>query len=395
MTRVTLVSGERRALAVLDLRSADVRQAFQNKFRGRRPAEVFTEDGAPAGDARLLGTPAEITLYAGRPDAPCPPRAPTAVVRRIFERSVVEPEALRQLDVTAALPGVRTVVGLPDLHPGNQYPVGCVVAADGVVYADLVGNDIGCGMALFECPFRATADSLYRRFQGWAPEGGPDGLGTIGGGNHFAEVVDCESGRWEGRRLLLVHSGSRAVGAAVARPDGGVDPASPEGRAYLAAHDYAVSWARRNRRAIARAVLGEDAQPLLDICHNSVTWERGLWLHRKGAAPGNQGPVVIPGSRGALSYVVEQRGCGAHNLDSLAHGAGRCLSRARARAKAEKHAGADLTRTALGSRVWTACQQHLAEEAPEAYKAIADVIDDLGPYCSVVAVLRPVLTLKA
>lgn len=381
-------------MALLELASVDVHKVFANKFRRGRRAVCFTEDGQAVTDARLLGAPAEVTLYLDLPDQVSRPRAP-ADIRRIFSESEVEPQALQQLEAVARLPGVDVAVALPDLHPGNQYPVGCVVATSNLVYAQLVGNDIGCGMALFDCPFRASPDSLYRKFTGWSPAGGADGMGSIGGGNHFAEVVECRQGAWKDRRFLLVHSGSRSFGAAIHRPAGGVSPDSDQGRNYLAAHDQALDWAKENRIAIAAAVLGADSTPLLDVCHNSVTNERGLWLHRKGAAPANRGLVVIPGSRGSPSYVVQKRGSGDHNLDSLAHGAGRCMSRAKTSRKNQKRQGVDLTRTSLGSRVWTTCQQHLEEETPDAYKDIEAVIRDLSEHCSVVAVLTPLLTLKA
>lgn len=379
---------------MLELATVDVHKVFSNKFKRRRRSVCFTDDGRAVTDARLLGAPTEITLHLDSPDQVSRPRAP-AEIRRVFAESVVEPQALQQLEAVARLPGVDVAVALPDLHPGNQYPVGCVVATSHLVYAQLVGNDIGCGMALFDCPFRADPDSLYRKFTGWSPPGGPDGMGTIGGGNHFAEVVECRQGAWAGRRFLLVHSGSRSFGAGVNRPPGGVPPDSQAGRAYLAAHDQALAWARDNRRAIAAAVLGAELEPLVDICHNSVTNERGMWLHRKGAAPANRGLVVIPGSRGSPSYVVQKRGSGDHNLDSLAHGAGRCMSRAKTSRRNQKRGGLDLTRTRLGSRVWTTCQQHLEEETPDAYKDIEAVIRDLSEHCSVVAVLTPLLTLKA
>lgn len=398
-TRVTLVHGRDRATALLDLATDDLYRAFQNKFRCKRPAALFTHHGDSVSDTRLLGQPSDLTVHSQRPEVTTtPPNCQD--VRHLFKVSEVEPQAVHQLKVTSVLPGVEVVVAMPDLHPGNQYPVGCVVATRNMVYPSLVGNDIGCGMALFPCPFKASADSLYRKFEGWAPTGGPDGMGTIGGGNHFAEIVQCESGQWVGERLLLVHSGSRVVGANVLRPVGGIDPSSDAGRTYMEDHDRAVLWAKRNREEIAMKVLVhggvvQQAKPLLDICHNSVTRERGLWLHRKGAAPTNKGLVVIPGSRGSKSYVVEGVGTGDYNLDSLAHGAGRCLSRSRARCKAEKQRGADLTRTDMGSRVWTTCQQHLMEETPDSYKPIESVMQDLSDFCRVVAVLHPVLTLKA
>lgn len=62
----------------------------------------------------------------------------------------IEGKAIQQLQTTAELDGMCRVVGLPDLHPGRGYPVGAAFFSVGRFYPALVGNDIGCGMALWE-----------------------------------------------------------------------------------------------------------------------------------------------------------------------------------------------------------------------------------------------------
>jgi len=61
----------------------------------------------------------------------------------------IEGEAVAQLRKTAARPGMRPAVGLPDLHPGRGHPVGAAFITTGVFYPQLVGNDVGCGMSLW------------------------------------------------------------------------------------------------------------------------------------------------------------------------------------------------------------------------------------------------------
>lgn len=126
---------------------------------------------------------------------------------------------------------------------------------------------------------------------------------------------------------------------------------------------------------------------------------KNAWLHRKGAAPVDQGPVLIPGSRGSFSYLVKptkQRL--AVSGWSLAHGAGRRLARSSARlgGKFRHPKASDLTTTALGSQVICDSKDLLYEERPEAYKDVSSVIADLvsAELCTVVAILRPVLTYK-
>ena len=357
-------------------------------------------------------------------------------------RTWIEGESLRQLAAAAELPFMRRVVGMPDLHPGKGGPVGAAFLAEGAIHPTLVGNDIGCGMALLatDLPARkAKPERLAERLDGldapWdgdaasflaargiAPSGHEATLGTPGHGNHFFEiqrVVELHDGAAEAlpglatdRLMLLVHSGSRGFGEAVLRevtarhgaaplPDGSADAT-----AYLAAHDHAVRWAAANRALIARRAgerIGADPVPLLDVCHNDVVAVAAggcrCWLHRKGAAPADRGPVVIPGSRGDLSYLVEGiPGAAAEaTLRSLAHGAGRKLARHEARAKLRGlHRREDLTRTRFGGRVVCGEEALLWEEAPEAYKDIDGVVGDLvaAGLCRVLAVLEPLVTFK-
>ena len=114
----------------------------------------------------------------------------------------------------------------------------------------------------------------------------------------------------------MVHSGSRGLGHAIlerhlARYNtAALIAEETECAAYLAEHDDAVRWAILNRQIIADRFfdrLGMTGTRLLDICHNSVTAHRGGWLHRKGAAPADKGLVVVPGSRGEMTYIVRPR----------------------------------------------------------------------------------------
>lgn len=351
----------------------------------------------------------------------------------------IEGEALRQLEQTAALPGMRQAVGLPDLHPGQGYPIGAAFLSERI-YPALVGNDIGCGMALWPLDLslrKFKPERAAERLQGledpwdgdladWRaqfslePTAYDASLGTIGGGNHFAEVQGVEEvidpaalatlGIDPGQLLLLVHTGSRGLGEAILRTvigqqgHQGLDPASPEATAYLRQHDQALRWAEANRQLIAHRVLAAlngTGECRLDIEHNGVQpldW-RGeqLWLHRKGAAPADRGPVVIPGSRGALSYLVQPRADCDHSLRSLAHGAGRKWKRGEARSRlSNRQRPEDLITTALGGRVICEDKELLYDEAPENYKGIDRVVADLGEagLIDVIATLRPVLTYK-
>ncbi|MFD2261418.1 RNA ligase RtcB family protein [Lacibacterium aquatile] len=349
----------------------------------------------------------------------------------------IEGEALRQLDQTATLPGMRQTVGMPDLHPGKGNPVGAAFLSEGLFYPALVGSDIGCGMSLWQSDLpvkKARPDKLAARLEGldtpwegdiaaWLAERDlpsgefDDSLGTPGFGNHFAEIQAVHSiedaGRFAASGLdadslcVLVHTGSRGLGEAILRRHltahgaGGVAEGSEAASAYLTAHDQAVRWAEANRDLVAHRVLtaiGAKGRRLLDVCHNGVTASCGCWLHRKGAAPSDKGLVVIPGSRGALSYLVDPVREREEALWSLAHGAGRKMARHEAKGKLRNlYRREDLDRNAYGGRIVCGSEQLLWEEAPEAYKDVDQVVGDLADagLLTIVAAFRPLVTFKA
>ena len=316
----------------------------------------------------------------------------------------------------------------------------------------MIGGDIGCGMALFKTDlvrrdakldrwaklqfnlehpwdqfvsnFLAERDLESTEFD--------SALGTIGGGNHFAELQTVERvfeadefkklGLGKPQLVVLVHSGSLGLGESILRAHvdqhfgNGVEADSFAAEEYLRGHDFAVRWARANRELIAHrfvAALGAEAECLWDGCHNSITPSPGLaatlshrmgeglgvraWVHRKGAVTADAQFVVIPGSRGSLSYIVKPVGDGESHAWSLAHGAGRKWARSEARQRMRERFGMhQLTQTPLGGRVICEERDLLYEEAPAAYKNIADVIQELvdAGLASVIATFRPLLTYK-
>lgn len=363
--------------------------------------------------------------------------SPAAVRTFHTSDSWIEGAALDQLRGTALIKGMRAVAGLPDLHPGKYGPVGCALLAD-AIHPALVGADIGCGMGLFQVDVavrRLRLDVAAEKLAG-ACEGAWHGdvaavldaaglsptpfdgsLGTVGGGNHFCEVqaieeiVDADiaaaAGLDRDRAVVLVHSGSRGLGFGMLQrelADGlvALSPDSERGRAYRVDHDAAARWAVVNRAVIARRAaeaLRADARLVADVAHNIAEVRDDGVLHRKGAAPADRGLVAIPGSRGALSYLVEPLATAPKTaLASLAHGAGRKYDRASmqgraGRTKSERDA---LARNPFGGYVVCADRDLAVEEAPQAYKAIEQVIADLEAHglARVVATFRPLVTFK-
>jgi release factor H-coupled RctB family protein len=352
----------------------------------------------------------------------------------------IEGEALRQLDEAAKLPGMVATVAVPDLHPGKGSPVGAAFLAEGRLYPTLVGSDIGCGMSLWGTGFpsrKARPERIAERLDGldrpwdgdtaaWLWQRGVEptehdhALGTPGRGNHFVEIQqvhevrDAEAlaalGISRDRLCVLTHSGSRGFGEAILRRHAerfgaiGVSAGSPEAEEYLAEHDRAVRWAEANRDLCAHRALeaiGCEGVRALDICHNSVTAAVAggcdCWLHRKGAAPADRGAVVIPGSRGDLSFLVRPVPDREDTLRSLAHGAGRKLARHEARGKLRGlYRREELQRNPFGGRVVCGDELLLWEEAPECYKDASGVVGNLeaAGLLSVIATLRPIVTFK-
>lgn len=364
-----------------------------------------------------------------------------SIVRIIAsEKSWIEGEAVRQLNNTAALKSMKICVGLPDLHPGRGTPVGAAFYSDNMIYPYIVGNDVGCGIGLWQTSLKVTKvkrdkwagklTNLHAPWDGdiqaWLQRCGLESsdhdpvLGTIGSGNHFAEMQSIEKvlcqksflslGLDRKNLFLLVHSGSRGIGEALLRKHTGQYGAeglaeeSEEAQHYLATHAFGVRWARCNRSLIAKRFvekLNADCDPVLDSCHNSVERVelngKPGWLHRKGAAPSDKGMLVIPGSRGSLSYLVAPIGDQSATLWSLAHGAGRKWNRKSCKGRLRSQfSHKSLSHTALGSVVICDDKELLYEEAPQAYKNIDRVIDDMQSegLIKVIATLRPVITYK-
>jgi len=353
----------------------------------------------------------------------------------------IEGNAVAQLETTARLPHMLRVAGMPDLHAGRGYPVGAAFFSDRHFYPALIGNDIGCGMAFWQTNLRAAklkpaklakqlgnidtpldkdeqVDLLddavdIRQFS--------DGLavGTIGGGNHFAELQTVDNVYCadllptdfdENHLQLLVHSGSRGLGQQIlqrhiaAFGHQGLAEEGEAAAAYLAEHQAALEFASLNRRLIAARMLDRwraEGTCLLDVHHNFLeqTEIDGItgWLHRKGATPTDKGLVMIPGSRGDYSYLVQPAEDCQISLNTLAHGAGRKWQRGECKGRlSHKYTADSLRQTEFGSVVVCQDKTLIFEEAPQAYKSIDSVITAMknAGLIELVARFKPVLTYK-
>lgn len=209
---IILNSNSKRRIAVLleeesfsNLKHAILHES-RNEFRQSDFSRVFLHGGQELqhGDT-LPASVEEVFVSAGEEYIP-----PPADTRIIGTRSTKLDKAIEQLEYVSNLPGVRVVIGFPDLHPGVRFPIGCAVAADHV-YPALIGSDIGCGIAVYALappsrglPQPGELANLLRGLDGpwdgdvrdWLNSHGiyrrssfdQSCLGTIGGGNHFADI---------------------------------------------------------------------------------------------------------------------------------------------------------------------------------------------------------------
>lgn len=244
-------------------------------------------------------------------------------------------------------------------------------------------------------------------------------LGSLGGGNHFIEVcLDLNQEVW-----IVLHSGSRGIGNKLAQ--GHIEEArglmkrmfidlpdpdlayfatgTQEFKAYMSDLLWAQDYALENREEMMRRVLKdlrhhlkrEDLQIEQKInCHHNFAkmenhYGENVLVTRKGAVRAQVGDMgIIPGSMGTRSYVV--RGLGnPESFNSCSHGAGRKMSRTKAR---NTFTVEDLKAQTMGVE----CRKDSAviDEIPGAYKAIEEVMANQSDLVEVVAELRQVLCVK-
>lgn len=348
------------------------------------------------------------------------------------QTSWIEGEAIRQLNEAGGLPGMISVFGMPDAHPSKGCAVGAVSISSNIIYPHLIGNDIGCGYSLFETDIpskRLHPDKLAEKLRGLDSEYiGAEarlesyglltdyvaGLGTVGGGNHFAElqrvvnVTDSAAFNALGidttRLVLLVHSGSRGLGESIFQKfaalcgNRGFQHTDEHYQQYITAHDNAVQWAAVSREIIAERLLNclnTTGRRIIDLPHNFVEINNNQLIHRKGAAPSDRGISPLPGSRGTSTYLLNPSASD-ESSRSLAHGAGRKTSRANMHGKFQQSTK-QLINNNLGGVVVCGNSILLEEEHPSAYKNVDKVLDDLKAYDLAldIAELHPVITYKS
>lgn len=341
----------------------------------------------------------------------------------------IDDASREQMENVCSLPMAVKAAVMPDFHMGYGGPIGGVVALENAVVPFLVGVDIACRMKMSIFDIKPELLDKSEQFKVALQKGTNFGvgceynprkshevmdedwdvtpitkrlkdkawsqLGTSGSGNHFAEfgiLTDLTTN--EKNVALMTHSGSRGTGSAVCDAYSTVaksrlsskfadlgnlawlDLDTEAGQEYWAAMELMGMYAAANHDIIHRGIA-----KLLHVSimrsienHHNFAWKeqhlgREVIVHRKGATPAGKGVLgVIPGSMGTPAYVVEGLG-NPDSLCSASHGAGRCMSRRKAKDK----------------YTWAAVRNHLAkqgiivmsagaDEVPYAYKDIEVVM---------------------
>ncbi len=356
---------------------------------------------------------------------------------KVFGRKLISSNAYQQMELAMRLPITEKGALMPDAHHGYGLPIGGVLATRNAVIPYGVGVDIGCRMSLslydvepdymkrhsyqFKLALKErtcfgsggqlnveqdhailesgefSSTPLLKKLHGKAVKQ----LGTSGSGNHFVEfgVIDLfdsnEFGVEKGTYLgLLSHSGSRGLGAEIARfyteiakekcllPSHAqhfawLDLDSEEGEEYWLAMTLAGDYAKACHDQIhfhLSSYLGIRPIAMVENHHNFAWKEKGLSgeeliVHRKGATPAAKGELgIIPGSMATDGYIVRGKG-ESSSLYSASHGAGRKMSRSKAR---QSYTGSEMKKvlsregvTLLGGGI---------DEAPVAYKDLEEVM---------------------
>lgn len=245
-------------------------------------------------------------------------------------------------------------------------------------------------------------------------------LGSLGGGNHFIEIcLDTENNVW-----AMLHSGSRNIGKVLAEhhidnakklmqqmfialpdPDLAYFAQGTEAfKSYIADVEWCQKYAMMNREEMMRRVLNalsdiinneEPIEKVMEVnCHHNYLarenhYGKNVIITRKGAVRARIGDFgIIPGSMGTRSYIVQGRG-NEESFHSCSHGAGRRMSRT----KAKRHFTIDdLLQQTLGVE----CRKDadVLDEIPGAYKDIDSVMENQNDLVTIVASLKQIMCIK-
>ena len=321
---------------------------------------------------------------------------------------------------------------MPDVHAGKGCAVGTTMTLSNCVAPGLVGVDIGCGMTVLRVSGKKPemqkldkvvhemipagreirtkahrfADQLnledmlcFRHIQA---DKALRSVGSLGGGNHFIELDRGDDGFY----WLIIHSGSRHLGAEVAdHYQKAAFDCCPEGTPYELAyatgdlmaaylHDMKIvqDYAELNRQAIAADIMKGmkwNVEDSFSTIHNYIDMED--MILRKGAVSAKQGErLIIPMNMRDGCLLCTGKGNPEWN-ESAPHGAGRLMNRA----ETKQFFTLSQFKKEMKGIYTTSIGHDTLDESPMAYKLTESIIKQIGPTVDVVERIRPVYNFKA
>ena len=384
---------------------------------------------------------------------------------------VIEDEAVEQIRRMCDYPfteGSRIRI-MPDVHAGKGCTIGTTMTVIDKAVPNVVGVDIGCGMYTSDLGFSDVDFVKVDEAAHYIPSGQnvwegrqehfdltqlrcfrslkdtkrlERSLGTLGGGNHFIEI-DVAT---DGRKYLIVHSGSRNLGKQVAefyqklaidlnklgddyfskrdeiirsykeqgrrseiqaalkqltKEHAAYEATIPEDLCYVYGsfmedylHDVEICqrFARRNREKMTQIILqrtGMTGGEAFHTVHNYIDTDE--MILRKGAIAAHEGEkVLIPVNMRDGSVLAIGKGNPEWNY-SAPHGAGRIMSRK----KAKEVLSLEQYKDVMTGIYTTSVNENTLDEAPMAYKSLDDIIDVIRESVEIIDIMKPIYNFKA
>lgn len=394
---------------------------FTTINKGRVPVKVFTDDIEHSAYQQLLTMsqmPFIHSHIAAMPDVHCGIGATVGSV--IPMKGAIIPAAVG-VDIGCGMNAVRLDLKahqLPDNLRGlrsaieREVPVGFHMHKYDRV-SDSTIRSLSNGLSSIWEKHPKLKNKQKKPYQAWIRQ-----LATLGGGNHFIELcLDENEDVW-----VMLHSGSRGVGNAIGQyfielarrdmekiqmnlPDRDLayfNQGTEHFNDYIEAVSWAQDYAMINRREMMKIVLQVLKKRLPNIkitkeainCHHNYVSEEhhfgeDVFVTRKGAIRAREGELgIIPGSMGAKSFIVKGKG-NESSLCSCSHGAGRVMSRSKAKRMFNEQ---DLEQQTQG--VECRIDKSVVDEIPAAYKDIDKVMANQTDLVDVVHTLKQVMCIK-
>lgn len=324
---------------------------------------------------------------------------------------------------------------MPDVHAGS-WVIGTTIRFKNKIIPSLIGTDIGCGV--IRVPVNACGRMDFNKLDKVIRDNIPSGrairkkahkfadridlselkcarhiqiekallsIGTLGGGNHFIEIAGTKA-----RPYLLIHTGSRHLGAEVAKwyQDAAFNAHNDESPYKLAwidgelmneyIHDVCLlqSYAELNRQAIADEICSAmrwyvDEEWTIDTPHNYICEEEGWLVLRKGAISAWKGDhPTIPMNMRDGSLICWGKANDDWNC-SAPHGAGRLYSRS----EVKEHFTLTQYKQAMKGIHSPSIDRKTLDECPMAYKPMDDIVAKVGTTVEIVGIIKPLYNFKA